>query len=74
MISDQIRALLIAGSAAIGVILLADSNLLEGPLGISDCALVGERVEQLACRDKLAHLSAPEPFKGATAPALHHIQ
>ena len=73
-VASLLCSLLIAGFAAIGIFLLATSPPPKGPSRISDCASVSERVQRLACYDELAHQPAPEPFKGATAPAPQLMQ
>ena len=72
-VASFLCSLLIAGFAAIGIFLLATSTPPKSSR-ISDCASVSERVQRLACYDELAHQPAPEPFKGATAPAPHLMQ
>jgi len=78
--SEQLRSTallfvaLIAGMAAIGLVLLANSDQPVGPSEISDCASITAQAERLACFDELARQPALQPFKGATAPALHPVR
>jgi hypothetical protein len=66
-----ICALLIAGCAAIGIVLLANSDQPQGSLEISDCAHISLKADRLDCFDAVTSRPVAEPAKGVNAPALH---
>jgi hypothetical protein len=74
MSPDQTRtaalicALLIAGFAAIGIVILANTERPAGPSEISDCASVRVEADRLACLDGLARRPPEQPSKGGTGP------
>ena len=52
--------------------IFADSNHRQRSSAAGDCSVVTEKVDRLACYDKLTRQPAPHPAKGANAPALFH--
>ncbi|WP_092865404.1 hypothetical protein [Hyphomicrobium facile] len=60
-----IFALLIGAFAALGILLVMNSNSRVGPKDVSDCSSVQPEAARLACFDELSRHSKSEPFKGA---------
>ncbi len=75
MSPDQTRmaalicALLIAGFAAIGIVILANTDRSTAPAEIGDCTSIRDEAERLACFDELAR-RPEQPSKGGTVPNL----
>src|SRR6185312_12486480 len=65
-----ICALLIAACAAIGIVLLANSDQPQSSLEISDCAHISPKANRLACFDAVMSQPAAQPAKGVNAPPL----
>ena len=62
--------LLLVTLAVNALIVLADGRTRAKTLAAGACAPITEKVDRLACYDKLANQPAPHPFRGANAPAL----
>jgi hypothetical protein len=51
--------------------IFADSSVRQRSSTAVDCSAVTEKTDRLACYDRLARRPAPQPFRGANAPALN---
>ena len=67
-LSALLGTLIVASIAVNALTILADSHLRQRQL--HDCSTIGEEADRLACYDKPARQPAPQPAKGANAPAL----
>jgi hypothetical protein len=50
--------------------IFADGNARQRSSATADCSAITEKIDRLACYDKLAGRPASHPFRGANAPAL----
>jgi hypothetical protein len=66
--ASLICALLIGGCAALGIVLLANSDQPHGELSFSDCESIAPTAKRLSCYDALARQHSAPPAKGAIAP------
>ena len=71
-LSALLGALIAASIAVNALAIIADSHLRQATSTVPSCSAMGEEVKRLACYDNLARQPAPQPARGANAPA--HFQ
>jgi hypothetical protein len=71
-LSVLLGTLIVASIAVNAFTILADSHLRQRTSTVPNCSAMGEEVNRLACYDNLARQPAPQPARGANAPA--HFQ
>ena len=72
-ISALLGTLIVASIAVNALTILADSHLRQRTSTVPSCSIIGEEVNRLACYDNLARQPAPQPARGANAPAHFHF-
>jgi len=65
--------LVVASFAVNALTILADGHLRQRPCGAADCAAIGGEADRLARNDNPARQPAPQPARGANAPAHFHF-
>ena len=70
-VSALLGALVLMSITVNALTMLADSNVRRHSSATTDCSVVTEKTDRLACYDKLGRQPAPHPFRGANAPALN---
>jgi len=71
-LSALLGTLMVASIAVNAVTIFADSSLRQRAPTAANCSGLAEEAERLTCYDKLARQPAPQPARGANAPA--HFQ
>jgi hypothetical protein len=66
-------ALVVVSSVVNAVTIFADSSLRQRAPTSANCSALAEEAERLTCYDKLARQPAPQPARGANAPAYFHF-
>ena len=72
-LSALLGTLVVASIAVNALTILADSHLRQGTSPAPSCSAIGEEADRLVCYDNLARQPAPQPAKGANAPAHFHF-
>lgn len=68
------KVVLLAAVIGVGIVIsalamLAGDSARQGAQSAAACSAIAQRTERLACYDNLAREPAPQPAKGANAPA-----